>query len=186
VPFSDVTGTVGDDPRVTTGGHEGPAIKAVFGVPRGLADVFVERWRFSLGYRLFGVVCASVFVVIGGLLLSDPATPSDAASGGVMLVAGPVAVWLMFGRPYLVLTDCELLVQNALVGFVVPLASVVSASPSGWGVVLKVSGRNRPVIAMAVPEANWEAFLGRQGRAAKVADVIQAAARTSRGEDSPG
>jgi hypothetical protein len=153
----------------------------VWRVPPALGLESKERWRFSRGYRVLGVAFASVFVVIGGLLLSNPATPADAVSGAVLLAAGPSAAWLMFGRPYVAITQDYLLVQNAIAGFVVPLGSIVSAHPSDWGVVLNVTGRDRPVIALAVPQANWEALVGRRGRAATVAQTIESAARGHRG-----
>lgn len=173
-----------DDRRVTRGDHEGPSISGVFRVPPALGLECEERWRFSRGYRVFGVAFAVVFVVIDGLLLSDPATPGDAVSGAALLVAGPSAAWLMFGRPYLAITQDYLLVQNAVAGFVIPLGSIVSAHPSDWGIVLNVTGRDRPVIALAVPQANWEAVVGRHGRAATVADAIEAAAGRQRGDHS--
>lgn len=94
-----------------------------------------------------------------------------------MLVVGPFVTWLIWGRPYLVLTDEEVVVQNALVAFVVPLADVQHAQAGGWGVRIAVRGRHAPVIAMAVVKANIAFLTGRRVRADRVADAIMRAAQ---------
>ena len=167
---------------MTPGEHEGPVIRAALRVPRVPADEVVERWHPSLGYRVFAVLIALVCLVIGGLALSAPASPSDAVWAGATLVVGPIVAWLMFGRPYLVLTRHQLLVQNAIFGFELPLAAIANTRTSGWGLVLEVRGRLRPVFAMAVPANNFDAFMGRQGRADKVAGIVERAARSSQGD----
>jgi hypothetical protein len=76
-----------------------------------------------------------------------------------------------------VLTDEEVVVQNALVAFVVPLADVQRAEAGGWGVLIRVRGRFAPVTAMAVVKANISFMTGRRVRADQVADVITRAAQ---------
>ncbi|MBU4215706.1 MAG: hypothetical protein KJ792_13750 [Actinobacteria bacterium] len=118
-----------------------------------------------------------VFVVLGTLLLADGAETGDRVAGAVMVVVAPVVSWLLWLRPYLVLTDEQVVVQNALVAFVVPLADVQGAAAGGWGVVIAVRGRHAPVQAMAVVKANISFMVGRQVRADHVADAITRAAQ---------
>ncbi|MGV8968595.1 MAG: hypothetical protein ACOH2F_20225 [Cellulomonas sp.] len=134
------------------------------------------RWRQSVPSRLFGLAFVGVFLVMGTLLVADGAETSDRVSGAVMLVVAPAVSWLIFVRPYLVLTDEQVVVQNALVAFVVPLADVQHAEAGGWGVLIAVRGRHAPVTAMAVVKANISFLTGRRVRADHVADVITQAA----------
>ena len=97
--------------------------------------------------------------------------------GAVMLVIAPAVSWLVWVRPYLVLTDEQVVVQNALVAFVVPLTDVLHAEAGGWGVLIAVRGRHAPVTAMAVVKANISFMTGRQVRADHVADAITRAAQ---------
>jgi len=85
---------------------------------------------------LFGVVFAGVFLTLGTLLVMDGAEASARVAGALMLVAAVVVPWLVWFRPYLVLTDEQVVVQNALVASVVPLAEVKGAVAGGWGVVI--------------------------------------------------
>lgn len=126
---------------------------------------------------MFGVLLVGVVLVLGTLLLADGAETGDRVSGAVMLVIAPVVWWLVWFRPYLVLTDEQVVVQNALVAFVVPLADVRGAAAGGWGVVIAVRGRRAPVQAMAVVKANISFMVGRQVRADHVADAITMAAQ---------
>jgi len=126
---------------------------------------------------LFGLVFVGGFLVLGTLLVADGAGTSDRVSGAVMLVVAPVVSWLVSVRPYLVLTDEQVVVQNALVAFVVPLADIQHAEAGGWGVLIAVRGRHAPVTAMAVVKANISFMTGRRVRADHVADVITRAAQ---------
>lgn len=144
--------------------------------PRAQGRV-LGRWRPSLASRLFGVLVVGVFLVIGTLLLADGAESGDRVAGAVMLVVAPVLAWLVWFRPYLVLTDEQVVAQNALVAFVVPLVDVLGATAGGWGVVIAVRGRHSPVQAMAVVKANISFATGRQVRADQVADAITRAAQ---------
>lgn len=114
---------------------------------------------------------------MGTLLLADGAESGERVAGAVMLVVAPVLSWLMWFRPYLVLTDEQVVVQNALVAFVLPLVDVQGAAAGGWGVVIAVRGRRAPVQAMAVVTANISFMSGRQVRADHVADAITRAAQ---------
>ena len=135
------------------------------------------RWRPAVPSRLFGLVLVGVFLVMGTFLVADGAQTSDRVSGAVMLVVAPVMLWLVWVRPYLVLTDEQVVVQNALVAFVVPLADVRHAEAGGWGVLIAVRGRHAPVTAMAVVKANISFMTGRRVRADHVADAITRAAQ---------
>ncbi|MGZ4532712.1 MAG: hypothetical protein ACXVXP_10215 [Mycobacteriaceae bacterium] len=101
---------------------------------------------------------------------------SDRASGALFLAVAPAAFWFVWWRPYLLLTDRELVVQNALMAFTIPLERVGHVKPGGWGVVIEVHGRTRPVMAMAVLQANLSAMLNREVRS----DVVARQIRTAR------
>src|SRR3954452_24809003 len=135
------------------------------------------KWHPSMASRVFGFACAGVFLVIGGLLVTDGARVSDRISGAVMLMAAPAAFWLVWLRPYLLLTDEQVVVQNAVAAFVIPLDRVIRADPGGYGLLIRISGRERPIIAMAVVKANLSFMLRRGVRADHVARAITAAAR---------
>lgn len=135
------------------------------------------RWRPSVPSRLFGVVFLGAFLVMGTLFVTAGAEASDRVGGAVMLVIAPAVSWLVWVRPYLVLTDEQVVVQNALVAFVVPLTDVLHAEAGGWGVLIAVRGRHAPVTAMAVVKANISFMTGRQVRADHVADAITRAAQ---------
>ena len=160
----------------TNGRHQSDEIRAVRRVPAPVGSV-LSRWHPSLASRLFGLLIAVPFAVIGVLLVTHPQDAADGIFGFVMLVVGPLGCWLMWGRPSLVLTDEQLVVQNALVGYVVPLSSVKRVTPDGWGLAIEVRGRARPVIAMAVVKANISFILRRRARADLVGATIAAAAQ---------
>ena len=144
--------------------------------PEALGRVLGQR-RPSVPSRLFGVVFVGTFLVIGTLLVAAGAEASDRVDGAVMLVVAPVVSWLVWMRPYLVLTNEQVVVQNALVAFVVPLADIQHADAGGWGVLIAVRGRSAPVTAMAVVKANISFMTGRQMRADHVAEAITRAAQ---------
>lgn len=135
------------------------------------------RWGLSVPSRLFGIAWAGLFLVMGTLLVVDGAETSDRVSGAVMLIVAPAASWLLWGRSYLVLTDEQVVVQNPIVAFVVPLADVLHAEAGSWGVLIAVRGRSSAVVAMAVVKANISFMTGRQVRADRVADAIMRAAQ---------
>lgn len=133
--------------------------------------------------RVFGGLCTSVFLVLGTLLVTQGARPSDRAGGVVSLGVSPLVSWLVWWRPYLVLTEREVVVQNALTAFAIPLERVGRVEPGGYGIVIEVRGRARPVMAMAVLQANISTMLRRQVRADVVAREIAAA--RDRAADEP-
>ncbi len=157
------------------GEHRSPRIGARLRLPDA-EGIVLGRWQPGGLSRLFAVGCLVAFLVIGSLLAFGGAAASDRISGIGFLVLAPLAIWLVWGRPYLILTDRQLVVQNPLVGFVVPLDAVKEVAPGGWGIVFDVRGRSSPIIAMAVPKANISFMLRRSVRADEVAAAVLEAA----------
>lgn len=121
---------------------------------------------------MLGVVFLGAFLAVGTLLVTAGAAPSDRLDGAAMLAVAPAVSWLIWVRPYLLLTDEQVVVRNALVACAIPLADVVRAEAGGWGVLIEVRGRRAPVTAMAVAKSNISFMTGRRTRADHVADAI--------------
>jgi hypothetical protein len=128
-------------------------------------------WRVSSLGRFGGVV-----PIVSGAALCYLVAPPLAAVFGVLGLVGWVLTAL---RPYVALTDADLVVRNPLRARRISIGHVSRVAPGYGGLTVTTTGGTQ-IVAWAVQKSNLAQWTGRHTRADDVAEAINKAVESAR------
>ncbi|MCO5994905.1 hypothetical protein [Actinoallomurus rhizosphaericola] len=138
----------------------------------------VVTWRMGPALRIFVALVMLFFLLMG---LGGAADLIESRSAAFFLpllwsLGIDVYFWWLFFRPLIRLTPTELVLRNKYRTERVDLRTVQAVVPSSAGLVIMVDGRAAHT-GWAVQKSTLAFLLHREGRADRIAEQIQQAAR---------
>lgn len=145
------------------------------------ATVLARAAATLLGLGIGGIGVAT----LTGVMASEPGGTDGHVYSVLMIVAAPLAVWLLAYRPRIILSDTTVTVVNPLRTTIIRLDHLAPASGAGYGgvrIMYVADGHINRVNAWSVQKSNLSVWLSRDTRADRVSRAIAAARTPTPGE----